>query len=317
VAERPFEFDLFRLVVVEPEIFEILGSPVAGDDGLLNVLRESCAPRHDVSILGAKNQWKWSLRDFEVTSGDLFDRGVGIATARLARSLLEQTAAIVTDETIVEGLSHAEPPAATPIRLVFYMERHLVAIEHNSTLMATKAWLDALHQIFDRAAAVLELRSQIRLEPVPEANQVLAAFFSFQRLTQIRATLLLPNPEISRFAKGLYDQMRSGGVREYLNDLKSPSGLSQSMGELPHAVASLAQDGYKKGEVVLNGVKDGARRRIRTGRNAARGQVDQVRDFIRGQVTIARTREAQAALAAVLGEIDRIHPAPDSETGRQ
>lgn len=312
MAERPFEFDLFRLVIVEPDVFDFIGNPVAGDEGILNIVREGCSARHDVSTIGAKNQWKWSLRDYDKSNPDIFESYGGIVTTRYARSLMEQTAAIVTDETIVEGLSHAEPPAATPIRIVFYMQRHLVAVEHNSSVMSTKAWLDALHQVFDSASAALEVRSLLRLEPVPEANQVLEAFFSFQRLTQLRVTLLLPNPEISRYAKGLYDQMKSGGVREYLNDLKSSVGLSQSEGQLPHAVASLAQDGYKKGEVVMSGTKDGKRRRVRTGRNAARGQVDRVRDFVRGQATIAKTREAQSALAAVLEEIDRMHPAPNT-----
>ena len=105
--------------------------------------------------------------------------------------------------------------------------------------------------------------------------------------------------------------MKSGGVREYLNDLKNNAGLSQSEGQLPHAVASLAQDGYKKGEVVMAGVKEGRRTKVRTGRNAARGHVDRVRDFVRGQVTIAKTREAQLALSAVIAEMDRMHPPPE------
>lgn len=312
MADRPFEFDLFRLVIVEPDVFDFYGETVAGDEGILKIIKEGCSARHDVSSYGVKNQWKWSLRDFEFTEPDIFGANGGIVTTRYARSLMEQTAPIVTDDTIVEGTSYAEPPAATPIRVVFYMKRHLVAVEHTSSLMSSKAWLDALHEIFDIASAELNVRSQLRLEPVPEANQVLEAFASFQRLTQLRVTLLLPNPEISRFAKGLYDQMKDGGVREYLNDLKSNAGLSQAAGQLPHAVASLAQDGYKKGEVVMTGVKDGKRRRVRTGRHAARGQVDRVRDFVRGQVTIAKTKEAQSALAAVLEEIDRMHPPPQA-----
>ena len=111
--------------------------------------------------------------------------------------------------------------------------------------------------------------------------------------------------------------MQSGGVREYLNDLKNGSGLSQTEGQLPHAIASLAQDGYKKGEVVMNGVKDGKRRRVKTGRHAARGQVERVRDFIRGQTTIAKTQEARAALGAVLEEIDRVHPVPTEESNKK
>ena len=310
MADRPFEFDLFRLVIVEPDVFEFIGNPVNGDDGILRMVQEGCSSKHDVSTSGAKNRWKWSLRDFDTSNPNIFGTHGGIVSTRYARSLIEQNTAIVTDDSIVEGTSHAEPAAATPIRIVFYMQRHLVAVEHSSAVMSTHAWLDALHHVFDSAAVALNIRTQIRLEPVPEANQVMEAFFSFQRLTQIRVTLRLPNPEISRYGQGLFDQMKSGGIREYLNDLKNGSGLSQSEGQLPHAIASLAQDGYKKGEVVMSGVKEGRQTRIKTGRNAARGQVERVRDFVRGQVTIARSKEAQSALAAILEESDRMHPAP-------
>lgn len=316
MAERPFEFDLFRLVIVEPDVFDFLGGPVGGDEDILQIVRESCVARFDVLTSGQKNQWKWSLRDFDQGESDIFGEVSKGTTVRFARSLIEQNTSIVTDDTIVEGTSHAEPAAATPIRVIFYMQRHLVAVEHSSAVMSTHAWLDALHQVFDGAAASLNFRTHLRLEPVPEANEVLEAFFSFQRLTQLRVTLRLPNPEISRYAQGLFEQMQNGGVREYLNDLRNGSGLSQAEGQLPHAVASLAQDGYKKGEVVMNGVADGKKRRVKTGRNAARGQVESVRDFIRGQATIAKTKEARRALGAVLEEIDRMHPAPAPEADK-
>lgn len=317
MADRPFEFDLFRLVIVEPEVFDFIGDPVNGDRGILGLIQEGCASKHDVSKFGAKNHWKWSLRDFDVSTPNIFGIDGGIVSTRYARSLIEQNTAIVTDDSIIEGTSYAEPAAATPIRIVFYMKRHLVAVEHSSAIMSSQAWVDALHEIFDTAAIALNIRTQIRLEPVPEANEIMDAFRSFQRLTQLRVTLRLPNPEVSRFAQGLFNQMKSGGIREYLNDIKSGSGLSQAEGQLPHAIVSLAQDGYKKGEVVLSGLRNGRRTRIKTGRTAARGQVERVRDFVRGQVTIAKTREAQSALAAILDEIDTMHPAPklDGENG--
>lgn len=316
MADRPFEFDLFRLVIVEPDVFDFIGAPVNGDAGILQMIQEGCASTHDVSTSGAKNHWKWSLRDFDVSAPNIFGADGGIVSTRYARSLIEQNTAIVTDESIVEGTSHAEPAAALPIRIVFYMQRHLVAVEHSSAIMSSLAWVDALHQIFDKAAIALNIRTQIRLEPVPEANEVMEAFRSFERLTQLRVTLRLPNPEVSRFAKSLFDQMTSGGIREYLNDIKNGSGLSQAEGQLPHAIASLAQDGYKKGEVVMSGLRQGRRTRIKTGRTAARGQVERVRDFVRGQVTIAKTKEAQTALAAILEEIDNMHPAPEPDAER-
>lgn len=309
MVERLFEFDLYRLIVLDQEdVFEFVGKKATNDTDYLSIIKNACSAQFDFTTEGQRNEYKWSLRDFLRHDDDPEWRNGVVASIRLARSMVEQTAQIVTDETIVEGKSHAVPPPAIPIRLVFYMERHLVAVERNSALMATQGWHDALHAMFDSAAAGAGYRSSLRLEPVPEANQVLEAFLSFQRLTRIRVTLRLPNPEITRSAKQLYEQMRNGGIREYLNDMSSPSGLSQQEGNLPHAVASLAQEGYKKGEVALTGIREGKRKRIRTGRHAARGQLEQVRDFVRGAMTIARTRETQSALSAVINEIDRIHP---------
>jgi hypothetical protein len=297
-------------VLDQEDVFEFVGKKATNDADYLAIVKHACDAQFDLSTEGQRNEYKWSLRDF-LRHDDYPEWHLGaVASIRLARSMIEQTAQIVTDETIVEGKSHALPAPAVPIRLLFYMERHLVAVERNSVLMATQGWHDALHAMFDAAAAAAAggYRSQLRLEPVPEANQVLEAFRSFHRLTRIRVTLRLPNPEITRSARQLYEQMLNGGIREYLNDMSSPSGLSQEEGNLPHAVASLAQEGYKKGEVALTGIRDGKRKRVRTGRHAARGQLEQVRDFVRGAMIIARTRETQSALTAVINEIDRIHP---------
>jgi hypothetical protein len=309
MAERLFEFDLYRLIVLDQEdVFEFVGKKADKDGDYLAIIKHACFSQFDFTTEGQKNEYRWSLRDFLMHGNDPEWRHGAVVSIRLARSMVEQTTQIVTDETIVEGKSHAVPPPAVPIRIVFYMERHLVAVERNSILMATQGWHDALHAMLDASAIHAGYRSSLRLEPVPEANQVIEAFMSFQRLTRIRVTLRLPNPEITRSAKQLYEQMLNGGIREYLNDMSSPNGLSQQEGGLPHAVASLAQEGYKKGEVMLAGIRDGKRKRVRTGRHAARGQLEQVRDFVRGAMTIARTRETQSALSAVINEIDRIHP---------
>lgn len=311
MADKPFEFDLYRLIILDQEdVFDFIGQPATEDAHYLKILKLACSSQFDVTHQGPKNHWKWSLRDFHEMETDLVSNTAEAYSLRFARSLTEQSTPIVTDETIIDGRSHADPPAAVPIRIIFHMRRHLVAVEHNSSITSTHAWHDALHEILDRAAATTEFRSRLRLEAVPEANQVLQAFMSFERLTQLRVTLRLPNPEVSPYAESLYQQMREGGVMEYLNDLKSSRGISQAEGKLPHQVASLAQDGYKKGDVLLAGIKNGKRRRVRTGRHAARGQVDKVRDFVRGQASVARSKEAQSALGAVLEEIDRLHPEP-------
>lgn len=314
MSDKPFEFDLYRLIISDDEqsSFVFYGEQARDNSAYSLIVDHACSAEFDVEESGVKNQYKWSLRDFYSHDDDSVLKVAELISVRFARSLTEQEALIVTDETIISGHAHAEPAAALPIRIIFNMRRHLVAVEHNSLIMATQSWRDIFHLILDKAAANLNYRSRLRLEPVPEANQVLDAFHSFQRLTRLRVILRQPNPEISRFGKELYEKMVSGGIKEYLQDMHNPSGLSQENGKLPHAVASLAQDGYKKGDVTLSGIRDHKFKRVRTGHHAARTQVGNVREFVRGQASMAKTQETRNALRAVLEEIDKVHPL-DSE----
>ncbi len=175
-------------------------------------------------------------------------------------------------------ISTSTPPLAIPLCLLFDMARHLVAVEFNSTLMASDVWRSTVHEIFDAAAVSLKLRSTLRLEAVPETSAILGAFASFSRLTRLRLMLRLPNPELSRFTEKLKKEMETAGIREYKQDMSNPSGLSQREDALPFASVAMAQDGYKVGEVLMEGIIEGKKKTVRTGKSAARGKVDISKD---------------------------------------
>lgn len=139
------------------------------------------------------------------------------------------------------------------------------------------------------------------------------------KLTKVKLVLRLPNPEISRHAQDLYDRMLNGGIREFAQKMYNPRGLSQAEGQLPHAAAELAAAGYKNGAVQLEGVRDGKRRTVKTGRKAARGSIDTPRDVARGMLANAKSKETQKCLAQLIEEMDKVSPPPSNSKakGRQ
>ncbi len=154
----------------------------------------------------------------------------------------------------------------------------------------------------------LRVWSRIRLEPIPKKNEITGLFRSFDRITRMKLTLRIPNPELNRYTAAIYEDMKIGGIREMTQDMRNPSGLSLSQDARPYASAVLAEQGYKKGEVQLEGVRNGEWEEARSGSVAARGGVSGLRDFIRGLSAIAKAKETQRALEAVAAEVDRVHP---------
>lgn len=225
----------------------------------------------------------------------------------LARSVLERDGDIVTDQGMTTGTSSLNPPLASTAVCLFDLSRHLVAIEHTSQLAPT-AWKEFIQRILATAANRLEFYSSIELEPIPEQNGIIGLFRSFERLTRMRLTLRIPNPELSRYTKQLYENLLQSDIRELTQDMKNPNGLAKQEEALPFASAVLAEQGYKKGDVQFEGLRNGAFEQATSGSSAARGNVRGLRDFVRGMHANSKAKETQRALAAITEEIDRLHP---------
>jgi hypothetical protein len=73
----------------------------------------------------------------------------------------------------------------------------------------------------------------------------------------------------------------------------------------------------KEGEVIMEGTCNGKEEEIITGESAARITVklENLRDFTRGLEVVARTQEGKMITAAVLTEINRVIPRPDTAPG--
>lgn len=311
MPQRPLIFETYRINVVddEPTLFTLDGHPIRSDDEIARVLKVATESRFDLTSQAGRNTYGWSLREFVEYELEQANRAP-ILGLTLARSVITRAGQTVTEDRIEDALSEFSPPTAETAHLFFYLSRHLVAVEYNSAIMNTQLWRSSLHQLLDEASDALEYTSSIRLEPVPREEEVLNAFRSFTKLTRLRVRLRLPNPELDRRTEKLRREMIDGSIRDYTQDMRHSKGLSQAEDALPFASAAMAQAGYKEGDVVLTGLRDGRLRTVRTGKKAVRGRLEGLKDYVRGMAANARSQEAQHVLAAIMDEVDRIAEAP-------
>ena len=309
---KTFSFDLYRLNIVDIQDLFVPSDAhrLRTDDEIIDVFRLSSSPKFDLEQETKTAIYKWSIRDF---CGYPPINGLRqIVSLVLARSVLEKEGLIVTDSGITQGSSAATPPLAHTVILFFDMFRHLVAVEHSGILSQT-AWKDFIEKILGKAAQAYDRASFLKFEPVPEKHEIISLFRSFEQLTRIKATLRIPNPELSRYTKALFDDLKSSQVREYEQDMKNPNGLSKQENARPYATAALAQQGYKEGDVQLEGIRGGEFEKVVSGSMATRGSIASLKDFVRGLHANAKAKEAQKVLTEVAKEIDRIHP-PEIES---
>lgn len=304
---KTFNFDLYRLNIVDVQDLFVASDAhrLRTDDEIINVIQNSSSPDYDLNQETRTAIYKWSIRDFcEYPAVSGLRRIVSVV---LARSVLEKEGLIVTDSGITQGSSSPTPPLANTVILLFDMSRHLVAVEHSGILSQT-AWRDFIAKIFSNAASACDKASFLELEPVPEKHEIISLFRSFERLTRIKAVLRIPNPELTRYTKALFEDLQTSQVREYEQDMRNPNGLSKEENARPYATAALAEQGYKDGDVQMEGIRGGEFEKVVSGSTATRGSITSLKDFVRGLHANAKAKETQNVLTEVVREIDRIHP---------
>lgn len=308
MAARPLIFEIYRLNIVDNEImsFEFMGENIRSDEQIIAVLTEAVKPQFSVVSASGRNTFLWLAREFVVQES----AEGALCNLTLGRSVIEQSGQTATADRFESATTVFSPPPAETVHLVFYMRRHLVAVEYRSELMRTHLWRNSLHGLLDAAAESAGFTSRLRLEPVPQSETILKAFRSFDRLTRLRVKLRIPNPELDRVTERLRVEMVENNIREYTQDMHNPAGLTLSPEGRPFATAAMAQAGYKDGEVTMVGIREGKRSTVRTGNRAARGRIEGLADFIRGLSANLRTQEARRAVAAIVEEIDRVVELP-------
>lgn len=313
MAKRRFEFEIYRINKIDRDgdLFLSHLRQLTTNLELIDLFRRSTNSIFDSDARSRRSTYRWSLRNFLSHQGRWPESTREIYSVCLARSVTGSLGMLVTDNSIVKGLSHAEPAPATVIRLIVHIERHLLLVEQSSVITNTNAWRNALHTILDKVCEEQGLRTQLRLEPIPQDNEVMAAFRSFDILLGMRATIRLPNPEISRSAKRLHQQMEDGAIDEWLVHLKSKNGLNRDGDGIPGAVASMAQAGYKSGSVQMYGVREGKYSRIETGKQAMKFQIAKELEVASGAETAGGNTPIDNAIAKIVSQADEYYVPDD------
>lgn len=311
MKNNKFRFSLYRMNIIDEYglFLSDLTPRIRNDDQILYVIENATKPDFDYSKETKTALYKWGIREF-TNYGSVNGRGPFVSIV-LARSILEQDGQVVTPDRIINATSSSSPPLAETVLIFMDMSRHLAAVEYNSVLSRSRQWKVALMSIFLHSAHSFNMSSSIQFEEIPEKHEILKLFYSFQRLTRLRVHLRIPNPEVSRYTENLFKDLQAGEIRDYIQDMKNPNGICTEKEARPYASASLAQAGYKDGDVVFEGYKDGKFTTARSSEEAARGKIDSLKDYVRGISANAKTKETQIVLLAITEEIDRLHPQED------
>lgn len=303
--DKKFDFDLYRLNLVDDEDLFTRGLRITDDKQIRTVLKQMTDPKYDIDVEGRKTEFTWSCREYQTY--DSLDLDGIVSQIIISKSVSQETGDTVTDAGITRAVSALEPPLADSMLILVFFSRHLVAVEHNSYLIQS-SWRKGFHSIASLAARALDYRTDLRLEPVAPEDQLIEILSSFSRLTRLRVRVRIPNPDITPITKPLYDQLVKGGIRDYAQDMRNPKGINTEPGALPHTTVSMAQDGYKEGNVVFSGMRKGKRASVTAGKDAARGSTETLRDYVRGMKDNAKAKETRMALENIMTEIERLSP---------
>lgn len=304
MPQSAFKFLLYRLnKEYRHDLFSERNrlSEKSDDEWLKEFLTSVCNEKFDYRRETRRAVYVWSLRNFQ-------DLDLGFSSIVLARSQVLKTGTIVTENSLIHGQSVAHPPAADTIVLLIMWSRHIVVVENRAGMTTGETWLRNFHAIIENAKIHLPIPVAPKLEPIPVRGTILEHFKTLNRIFRFRVRLKLPNPELTRWAKYIYDEMVEQRLTEYLQEFVSPEGIRTDPDSKAYSSAALAELGYKEGSIQIEGEKEGKIVHIDEGKKAIRGKIDQIRALIRGLETNATSKQLLRALALIRDEVNRLFP---------
>lgn len=271
------------------------------DEWLADYLATVCNREYDFKKETRRAVYTWSLRNYQNLENDF-------SSVVLARSQLQKTSTIVTDDSLTVGDSISNPPPADTIVLLFYWKRHIVIVENRAGMTTGETWLRNFHAIIENAKSYTSIPVAPRLEPISVRGTILEHLRTLDKVFRFRVRLKLPNPELNRWSKQIYDEMIEQHLTEYLQEFISPTGIRVDENSKAYSSGALAELGYKEGGVQIEGQKNGESVLIDEGKTAVKGKIEQLRSFIRGIETNATSKQLKNALVRIESEVNRLFP---------
>lgn len=301
--KNTFKFFLYRLnKELRSDLFCGYDRPKKSDDEWLEeYLQTVCSENFDFTKKTKKSVYTWAIRNYSRLNDEY-------SSVVLARSTVQRASTIVTSNSLSSGESVSSPPPADTIILLIYWPRHIVVVENRSGMTTGETWLRNFHQIIEGAMIKVQVPVAPRLEPIPLKGTILHHLKELDKVFRLRIRLTLPNPELNRWSKLIYDEMIEEKLDTYLQEFSSAGGIRVEEGSKAHSSAALAELGYREGGVQIDGQKNGKPIQIDEGKTAIRGRIDQLHSLIRGLETNAGGKQLPNALKQIKDEIDRLFP---------
>jgi|GEM_PF-4846291 len=294
-------FLLFRLNFVDRH--DLFQSPIGSDADFIRVVELAATQDFDVAKQGRRSGYRWALRAVTLGSVEAVDRPFIAVT--FSYEVTSRRGPIITPDGITQGTSTVSPPSATLVRILIDLKRHIFAIEDvPSIIQPHGGWKTSLQTILDTAAWRLGLTSMIRLDPVIPTEVVASRLKAFERVTRLRVTLRIPNPDLGPSFQRLYDEMKKGSVRELTEDMRNERGLTLAPETLPQAVLDMAMKGYRKGKIHVYGYRDGHKDEFTVTDDVARIEIEELREFIEGYAVGQRSSAVKRFAETIIKRID-------------
>lgn len=294
-------FLLYRLNFVDRE--DLFQTPIANDSDLVKIVERAATEEYDLPKEGRRLAYKWALREAIADRVDGSERTFLFVT--FSHQVMSRKGPIVTAGGIEHGTSTVTPPSATLVRILFDLGRHICAVEEvPSVVQIHSGWKSSLQTILSSASWALGYTSKIVLDPVIPEEVVTSRLESFTRVTRLRVTLRIPNPDLGPSYRRLYDEMERGGVRELSQDMRNEQGLSLEAEALPRSALDMALKGYRKGKIRVYGYTGDGRDDFTVSDDVARIEVDELRGFIEGYAAGNRSTAVKRFASLLIERID-------------
>jgi len=154
------------------------------------------------------------------------------------------------------------------------------------------------------AAHGLSYTSLVDLEPIAPRQIVEERLRSFDRITRLRLTLRIPNPDLMPEFKKLFDELEESGIRELTEDMRSERGLKMEANSIPRMSIDMAMNGYRKGSVHVYGQRNGKAERFTIADDVARIDLRDLRSYAEGMEAAADKKGEKRLLKAIIERID-------------
>lgn len=311
MAKDVFNFMAYRLIKsTEEDLWSMMrANDLTNDNDILTFWAHACSSEYDVIHETEKNKYKWSFRKGTSLTDENENRLLDAYI--LGKSLLEKDAMVVDETGFHVDRTYSQPAPAETMELIIFWKRHIVLVENRSQMVTGETWLKHYNEIMVQVAEKMEYKKMPQLENIPPEKSIISIFSKLPKVTRIKLHLELPNPDMSRLTKHLKEKLEEDQIQELKQDMFNPNGMSKKEEGLPFSSLALAELGYKKGPVLIEGEDEEGPQRYETGKDTAKGSLVGFKNFIRGLRVNARTKEGNGILDAIESELVRIVPTDD------